>query len=139
MRKPILHTVSINDTVEIFGYKFHSLTEIRDAVGYSSTSSSWKGDKPYIITDAPKTRIPGLHVLEIYQRYPCFDSSDYAYEDRFYRNYFFLEKPFTKADIIRLAEMKRVGNLEYIADEMPEQALPSVYYVGEGNDMIVAL
>ena len=30
-----------------------------------------------------------IYVLRDSERYPCFDSSDYAYEDRFYRYYYF--------------------------------------------------
>lgn len=56
-------------------------------------------NKPYITSYAPGNRIIGLHVLEIYERYPCFDASDYAYEDRYYRNFFFSEKSFTKEEI----------------------------------------
>ena len=66
------------------------------------------------------------------------DSSDYAYEDRYFRNYFFSDKPFTREQINRLAYMKRVGNLEFINDEMPEWSLPSAYYKGEGDEIIYA-
>lgn len=33
--------------------------------------------------------------------------------------------------------MKRRGNLEFISDEMPDLALPAVYYIGEHDKMIV--
>lgn len=98
MRKPILMTVSINDTINILGHNIEGLEAIRNAVDFSSSSGSTtinaKGKeiiviKPYISSNAPKVSIPpGLHILEIYERYPCFDSSDYAYEDRYYRNFF---------------------------------------------------
>ena len=94
--------------------------------------------KPYISTREPALRIPGLHILEVYERYPCFDSSDYAYEDRYFRNYFFSDKPFTREQINRIAYMKRVGNLVFIKDEMPEWSLPSAYYKGEGDKIIYA-
>lgn len=147
MRKPILMTVSINDTINILGHNIEGLEAIRNAVDFSSspgeTTINGKGKeimvfKPYISSQAPKVRIPGLHVLEIYERYPCFDSSDYAYEDRYYRNFFFSDKSFTNEEITRLACMKRRGNLEFISDMMPDWALPAVYYVGERDKMIVS-
>lgn len=147
MRKPVIVEVSLSDPFEIFGCLVNGYNALRDAVEVSSTPAEFitrpngsreVWSKPYISNQTPKRQIPGLHVLEIYQRYPCFDSSDYAYEDRFYRNFFFSKKPFTQEEINILAEMKRTGNLEYINDyNMPEQALPSVYYVGDGNKMLL--
>lgn len=32
--------------------------------------------------------------------------------------------------------MKRVSNLEFINDEMPEWSLPSAYYKGEDDEII---
>lgn len=34
--------------------------------------------------------------------------------------------------------MKRVGNLEFIRDEMPKWAFPCAYYKGEGDEIIYA-
>jgi len=91
-------------------------------------------DKPYISSKKPVVRIPGLHVLEIYQRFPCFDSYDYAYEDRYYRAFFFSAKPFTKEEITHLACMKQVFYPQSIA----EWALPAVFHSGESEKMIIA-
>lgn len=147
MRKPVIVKASISDTVEILGQKVEGYKAIRKAVEYStspgSTMIDGRGkevvfDKPYISSCNPVLRIPGLHILEVYQLYPCFDSSDYAYEDRFFRNFFFSERPFTHEQINRIAFMKRVGNLEFIRDEMPEWAFPCAYYKGEGDEIIYA-
>lgn len=70
--------------------------------------------------------------------YTCFDLSDYAYEGRGFRNFFFSERPFSHEQIDRIAFMRRVGNLEFNRDEMIGEALPCAYYVGEGDEIIYA-
>lgn len=147
MRRPIIVKASISDTVEILGHTVADYQAILKAVEYATspglTMINGRGkevivSKPYIFSREPTLRIPGLHILEVYERYPCFDSSDYAYEDRYFNNYFFSDKPFTLEQINRIAYMKRVGNLEFINDEMPEWSLPSAYYKGEGDEIIYA-
>lgn len=147
MRKPIIVKATISDTIEILGHKLDGLTAIRKAVDCTSTPGSTTmgrggrevvNDEPYISRCNPAVRIPGLHILEVYKLYPCFDSSDYAYEDRFYRNFFFSESPFTQEQINRIAFMKRNLDLKFIRDEMPEWAFPCAYYIGEGDEIIYA-
>lgn len=147
MCKPIIVKTSISDTVEILGHTVDGYKAILKAVEYAaspgSTMINGRGkemiiSKPYISTREPALRIPGLHILEVYERYPCFDSSDYTYEDRYFRNYFFSDKPFTRDKINQIAYMKRVGNLEFINDNMPDWSLPSAYYKGEGDEIIYA-
>ncbi len=147
MRKPIIVRASISDTVEILGHKVTGYKAIIDAIEVSSTPALFDirsngkkvvWSKPYTSEQTPRRPIPGLHVLEIYERYPCFDSSDYAYENRYFRNFFFSEKPFTPEDIRTITELDRRGNLEFFSDKMPEITIPSAYYVGEGNTIICA-
>lgn len=142
MSKHTTKTVPINEPITILGHTFQGLKEIRDAVEAISSvgHGKMKGnrfvgwDKPYIFTQAPTTRIQGVHVLEIHQRYPCFDSSDYTYEDRYFTNYFFSERPFTKDVIFKLALLPYKGNCELDINELPE-SFPHIYYVGEGENM----
>ncbi len=147
MRKPTIVKASISDSVEILGHKVDGYKAISEAVEVSSPPAQFdirsNGEKvvwkePSISKREPKQRIPGLHVLEIYEPYPCFDSSDFAYEDRCYSNFFFSKKPFTPEEIKIITELDRRGNLKFITDEMPEAALPSAYYEGEGNVIIYA-
>ena len=147
MRKPRIIKASISDTIEILGHKVDGYKAILRAVESASQPGSTIIDgrgkevvleNPYISDCNPESRIPGLHILEIYERYPCFDSSDYAYEDRFYENFFFSNKPFTREQITRIALMKRVGSLNFIYDEIPRWALPAAYYRGEGDEIIYA-
>lgn len=137
MRKPIIKSISKNDTIEIFGHQVNGLNAILDAIEVSTTHAHYTinedgtknvWDKPYISFQEPKVRIPGLHILEVYQRFPCFDSYDYAYEDRYFYNFFFSDKPFSSDEINRIAEMDRGGMLEFLSDSMPDWAFPSAYY-----------
>lgn len=143
MREPLLKTVSIYDTIKVLGHEILGYEALLNAVDAYSTPGSTKindkgvevvDDKPYISSEVPEVRIPGLHILEIYQRFPCFDSHDYAYENRFYRAFFFSEKPFTKEEITRLACMKHIFNPQAIA----EWALPAIYHSGNSDEMIIA-
>lgn len=147
MRKPLIKEVSIQDTITILGVEVHGLRALRDAIECRSTVGSTfingKGievicDEPYISFEKPKNPIHGLHVLEFYEPYPCFDSSDYAYEDRFYWNFFFSKTPFTKTEVRRLAFVKRYGGLEFIKHEMEEWMLPSIYFDGDNETMTYA-
>lgn len=147
MRKPIIVKASISDIIEILGHRVDGykviLKGVESASSPGSTIIDGRGrevvfNKPYVSSRNPVLCIPGLHILEIYEGYPCFDSSDYAYEDRFYQNFFFSDKPFTREQINRIAFMKRVGCLEYITEEMPDWSLPSAYYRGEGDEIIYA-
>lgn len=142
MSKHTTKTVPINEPITILGHTFQGLKEIRDAVEATSSvgHGKMKGNRfvgwyePYISTIAPKNRIQNVHVLEILQRYPCFDSSDYAYEDRYFTNYFFSEQPFTKDVIFKLALLPYKGICELDINELPE-SFPHIYYVGEGENM----
>lgn len=85
MRKPIIVKTSISDTVEILGHTVAGFNAILKAVEYATSPGSTMINgrrkemivsKPYVSTREPALRIHGLHILEVYERYPCFDSSD---------------------------------------------------------------
>lgn len=118
--------------VEILGHVFHGLTDIKTAVeAYCRVGSQpWETET--------RLSVEGIHVVCVYEPYPCFDSEDYANEDRDFSNYFFSTKPFTKQQIERLAKLPGRCNAQMVNDNMPEWAIPAVYYRGEGDTMIVA-
>lgn len=77
MHKPIIVKTSIFDTVEILGHTVDGYKAILKAVEYaSSPGSTMINDRgkemivsePYISTREPALRIPGLHILEVYER-----------------------------------------------------------------------
>lgn len=130
----------IDAQITIFGHTFNGLSDVREyvdamsSIGHRDERGIW--DKPYISSCTPKKYIPGIHILEIYERYPCFDSSDYAYEDRYYRNYFFSQQPFTRSEIKQLALLKYKGNCELDPTSIPAK-YAHLYYVGEGDNMVL--
>jgi len=74
-----------------------------------------------------------VYIQEECELYPCFDSSDYKYEDRYYQYYFF--RPCPKIEDGKL-EIPRSGSLDH-SESLPMQQLPLVYYQGEGQHLLV--
>lgn len=130
--------VSIWNPVEVMGHVFPNLKAIRMAVGKYARIADPLFGKRTIFDGTPKECPDGLYVLQVYEPYPCFDSDDYANEDRDYCNYFFSDKPFTEQQIEELAHIKAEMNSRIINDRTPEWAFPSVYYEGDGNTMMIA-
>lgn len=81
----------------------------------------------------------GIHVAEVDQRYPCFDEHDYAYENRYFENYFTSKKPFSDEDMKMLQEMRGASNVRLLTEATPTSLLPAIYYGGDGDLMIVGL
>lgn len=132
MSKIWIREVSKTSKVEILGRVFSGLNDIKQAVeAYCRI-----GSEPW--DTEPKSSHDGIHVICVYEPYPCFDSEDYANEDRDFNNYFFSAKPFTKQQIERLSKLPGRCNAKMVNDTMPEWAVPAVYYRGEGDTMIVA-
>ena len=132
MAKILIREVPKASKVEILNHILNGLDDIKKAVeSYCRIGrDSWNTD--------PKSPIEGIHVACVYKPYPCFDSEDYANEDRDYSNYFFSTKPFTKQQITLLSKLPGRYNAQLVCEGLPEWALPAVYYCGDGDKMIVA-
>jgi len=123
----------IHDTFRYAGREFHGLKELQEVAIEKYNKEERMGDSPYVV------------IRE--QRYPCFDSEDYANEDRYYQSYYFTTDR-EKAE--RICEETEVGYrfsgkeelypiLEPMLcmDEIEERHLPYIYYHGEGDTMQV--
>lgn len=132
MAKICIREVSKNTKVEILGHVFNGLNDIRRAVETYCRIEREPWDTE------PKKAVEGIHVINVYEPYPCFDSEDYANEDRDFSNYFFSTKPFTKQQIERLSKLPSRCNAQMVNDAMPEWAVPAVYYRGDGDSVIIA-
>ena len=132
MKRIYIQEVGKNSKVEILGHFFNGLVDIKKAVEtYCRIDrDSWN--------TVPQSPVNGIHVICVYEPYPCFDSEDYANEDRDYSNYFFSIKPFTKQQIDRLSKLSGRCNAQIVCDTMPEWAVPAVYYSGNGDKMVLA-
>ena len=128
-----------DSTVEILGHIFYGIEDIDKAVEVSARVSCSIGDR-YIQREPAEKPVEGLHVLKLYEPYPCFDSSDYLYENRRYCNYFFSDKPFTDDDINRLASLPAQMNYCMVTPDLNSSVLPAVYFGGSSyNPILVAV
>jgi len=134
----VFKEVSVETPVVIMGHVFPNLRAIRMAVGKYARVADPLFGRRNIFDGEPKDCPDGLYVLQLYDPYPCFDSEDYANEDRDYCNYFFSDKPFTNQQIEQLAHVKSEMNSRIINEQTPEWAFPAVYYSGDGSKMIIA-
>lgn len=127
-----IREVSKTSEVEILGHVFNGLTDIKRAVeSYCRIGKESWGTEP-------KYPTAGIHVVCVYEPYPCFDSEDYANEDRDFSNYFFSTEPFTKRQIEQLSKLPVRCNAQMVNETMPEWAIPAVYYRGYGDTMTIA-
>lgn len=128
---------SSKDNIEILGHIFNGLEDIEASVEVMTRISNSIGDR-YIQRITPVKNLKGLHILKLYEPYPCFDSSDWLYENRKYCNYFFSTEPFTDETINRFADTNWTDNYCLIHEGMDEKMIPSIYYGGSSwNDLIV--
>lgn len=123
--------IPLHDSFVVLGHTFHSLQNVRDAVSIMAQSDRDSSGKRYITHEKPSNPIPGLYVGLVYEPYPCFDSSDYGYEDRKYWNFFFSRKPITEGIINRLADMQCLSDARYVHKNMDESATPALYWGGD--------
>lgn len=75
-------------------------------------------------------------VFSVCRLFPCFDSSDYAYENRYYRNYWFCGQDSSARAIVQSLEAR--GNHCYISEHLPKEVIPMVYYEDGREIMLVA-
>ena len=129
-----IFSCSIHDDVEILGQVFHGLQNISAHVEMSQAVGS--SCKPSVREPKKTGRV---HVGELWMSYPCFDSSDYLYENRTYQNYILRERPITFEDMERLRKLPSGMNAQRLSPSVTEAMLPMVYYVGDGDTMIVGV
>ena len=126
---------STEEDVEILGHVFHGLDDIiayKEIALYERCMS-----KKHAYGVVPVKR-GDIHVGEVWQNYPCFDSSDYATETRSYQNYVIRKTHITSAEMQRVRDLPAEYSFNKITEEMPTDVLPLVYYSGDGGFMLVA-
>lgn len=119
------------DSVTILGHDFSGLQEI------ASTTEALLGSKScqasYLDIQNPK-----VHVGELYERYPCFDSDDYVNENRYYVNYLIRDHKIQESDLLACRDAKCSGNACRVNEKLSHELLPMVYYDGDSGFMLVA-
>ena len=121
--------VNINNKIKIegFDYQFNGLKEIQDSYEcyYNRCLSNLK-------TTQPNNNKSGIHIFKAFERYPCFDSHDFACENRYWQFYFFSHDKFTESQLQELSKINIYMNRPY-----PECSFPYIYYCGEGDEMLI--
>lgn len=79
-----------------------------------------------------------FHVAEVYEPYPCFDSFDYASENRDYENYFIRDRAMTEADCLEIENCFGRYCRFFASNDLPEKYLPVIYRDGDSGLMYVA-
>lgn len=80
-------------------------------------------------------KMPDSPVLCRSQRFPCFDSSDYMYEKRYYRNFWFCKQDPEMSELISSLEEPRF-NYCFLKENLRKEAFPMVYYVDEEKTLL---
>jgi hypothetical protein len=103
--------IAYNRKIRIYGVTFNGFSDI----------------KKFALTGKPKD---GVYVGEDSERYPCFDSSDYEYENRFYWNFVFARsQEELDQKLRRLRSMGHGGNYRKFTDGLS----PMIYFQGDSH------
>ena len=87
-----------------------------------------KGSKSRGFSRIPKC---GVYVGEDSRLYPCFDSSDYAYENRRYMNLVFAKKQ-EELDV-KMAKLKNMEQIGANYSKLTAELHPMAYWGGDTN------
>ena len=79
----------------------------------------------------------GLHLGQVYDSYPRFDSSDWS-DDRSYQNYIIRTSPIRKKELLELMKVETLGNRQRVHEHLPKHLLPVLYSVGDGRYALLA-
>lgn len=79
----------------------------------------------------------GLHLGQVYENYPRFDSSDWS-DDRSYQNYIIRTAPIRKKEMLELLKVETLGNSLRVHEHLPQHLLPVLYYEGDGRYALLA-
>lgn len=116
-----LRQIPSDCTLSICGVVFEGIDAIKDYWRNQTDSS-----QPYII--------------ERSQRFPCFDSSDYAYENRYFWNFLICHSKEDADKKAKSMEQLKVvgGNFRLVSENLPADMRPMVYYEDESTSMLLA-
>lgn len=130
-------TIRTTDTFQYAGKVFNGLEDLKYAAFHHYSDVSRKKESPYVVI--------------VDKRYPCFDSEDYANENRYYQNYYLTTDRAKAERICKETEMEYKYECRERGEEpqypvlepmfsmskIEEHHLPYIYYHGEGDFMEV--
>lgn len=126
-----------DDRFEIFGHVFNGIRDVELAIEYHSRINKGSDGKRFHWASEPKKPIDGIHVAQLYEPYPRFDSDDCDTRD--YCNYYFSTTPFTAQKVGQLSTIPGRFNACQVTALMPAWAAPAIYRDGDSSTIIVAL
>ena len=117
--------IFINDMFSYAGRVFYGLKNLQAASFRKYNMQEHMGRIPYVVL--------------VDKLFPCFDSEDYANEDRFYQNYY-LTTDWEKAKQICEDEADQdklfpILEPKFSMSKIEERHLPYIYYHGDGDTM----
>ena len=125
---------NINDTIELFGKEIHGLGQLLECTEVFMKDDS---DSKLWLPKNPRPKIDGLHIGQMYESYPKFDSYDWG-DNREYQNYIIRTHPISEDEMKKLYDLPSGSNAIRVHEHIPESMLPVVYYEGDGDRMLVA-
>ena len=124
----------INDMVTILGHTFNGLEDVirhRAIIG----KNRFMGVECFRPSEI--NEYTDIHIGELYESYPIFDSSDLG-DDRTYQNYIFRTVSVGETDMKETYGMPHGCNFCMVHENIPVHLLPILYYKGDGDYMIIA-
>lgn len=121
----------------VSGVVFTGLDDLKMSVDITGPATS-PASPGNLSRETPRRRIAQRHVAELSCDIPCFDSYDYASDDRRFQNYFVSPEEFTPSQLELICSLPAKFNACKITETIPAAALPAIYYKGEGNVLLIA-
>lgn len=125
---------NIKDDITILGHTFHGL---KDIIGHRGIIGKEFFSGFECFTPEKTEKYPDIHIGEIYQNYPIFDSYDLS-DDRTYQNYIFRNKAISEEDMRVAFQIPHESNFRMVHENIPQELLPILYYSGDGKYMLLA-
>ncbi len=125
---------NIGDEITVLGHTFHGLKDVAEHCAI--VGKEFRSD---IECFTPKKfdEYSDIHIGEIYQSYPQFDSYD-CDDNRTYQNYIFRREPITADELKKAFLIPHDSNFRMVHEDIPENLLPVLYYKGDGDYMLLA-
>lgn len=127
--------------LNIAGSWFDGVDDVKAQVEMSGRTSKpifeFLMDSRWSRREKYKENPDGLHIGELWESYPTFDSSD-AGDGRSYDNYFFSRSPLTVAMMDCYSEIDKEANKCMVHEYIPKDALPVLYCNGDYPCVLLA-
>lgn len=118
---------NITKPIPVLGKEFTFTTIGGKNVEWFLSESRWGEPKPWRNEHVIENEF-GLHLGQVYDNYPRFDSSDLS-DDRSYQNYIIRTSPIRKEEVLELMKVEALANRRRVHEHLPKHLLPILYYV----------